>query len=348
MIRTKTSSTLARPGIVASLVCVACALGAPNAAIAQPKKPAAGVAAKPAGIKPLSETLIGPAKAEYEAGKILFQDGDHKNALVKFQHAYDLSKDARLQWNVGACEKNLRHYTRVLAALEKYTSEGGALLTAQDRQDAVDLTATVRTLVSSLKVTVNEPGAEVFVDDEKIGTTPLPGPVMIDVGNRKIRVRKPGYVEFTKVEAVAGAGDVSITADLAKEVHQGRLVVEAGAKDAIYVDGKAVGIGKWEGVLPSGGHSLRITAPGMIAYQSEVNIQDDKVRRLPVALEEQKGGGIPTKWLIIGGGSIVLIGGVVATIILTRPSAEPVNGTIDPGFIPVRFGSGGLKFGGGN
>ena len=345
--RPKTSSTFARPGIVAALVCVAASLGGPNAAMAQGKKPGAATA-KPAAIKPLSETLTGPAKAEYEAGKILFQDGDHKNALVKFQHAYELSNDARLQWNIGACEKNLRHYTRVLAALEKYQKDGGALLTEQDKQDAVDLTATVRTLVSSLKVTVNEPGAEVFVDDEKIGTTPLPAPVLIDVGSRKIRVSKPGFKDFTRVEAVAGAGDVNVTADLAKDIHQGRLVVEAGAKDAIFVDGKAMGVGKWEGVLPSGGHSLRVTAPGMIAYQSEVNIQDDKLRRLPITLEEQKSGGIPTKWLLIGGGGILVIGGVIATVILTRPSGDPVSGTIEPGFIPVRFGSGGFKFGGGN
>ena len=343
----KTGSSFVRPGIVAILVCSAAVVGAPSAALAQGKKPV-GAAGKTTVVKPLSETLTGQAKAEYEAGKILYQDGDHKNSLVKFQHAYELSSDARLQWNIAACEKNLRRYTRVLAALEKYQKEGGALLTEQDKQDATDLTATVRTLVSSLKVTVNEPGAEVFVDDEKIGTTPLPGPVMIDVGSRKIRVSKPGFKEFVKVEAVAGAGDVSITADLAKEIHQGHLVVEAGPKDAIFVDGKAVGIGKWEGVLPSGGHSLRITAPGMIAYQSEVNIQDDKLRRLPITLEEQKGGGIPTRWLLIGGGSIVLIGGVVATVILTRPTSDPVNGTIEPGFIPVRFGSGGFKFGGGN
>jgi hypothetical protein len=202
--------------------------------------------------------------------------------------------------------------------------------------------------VSSLEVTANEPGADVFVDDEKIGTTPLPGPVMIDVGNRKIRVTKPGYTEFVKVEAIAGAGDVSVTANLAKEIHQGRLAVEAGAKDAIFIDGKAVATGKWEGVLSSGGHALRVTAPGMTAYQSEVVIQDDKLRRIPITLEAQKGGGIPASWLIAGGGAIVVIGGVVATIILTRPSATPVDGTIEPRVVPIRFGSGGFTFGGGN
>lgn len=346
MMRLKSSLSLARPGIAAVLLCVTSALCAPSAALAQPKKPGAAAAKAPV-VKPLSETLTGPAKAEYEAGKILYQDGDHKNALVKFQHAYEISHDARLQWNVAACEKNLRHYTRVLVALDTYQKEGGALLTAQDRQDAIDLTSTVKTLVSSLKVTSSEPGAEVFVDDEQIGTTPLPGPVMIDVGTRKIRVSKPGFKEFVKVEAVAGAGDVSITADLAKEVHQGRLVVEAGAKDAIFLDGRAVATGTWEGVLPSGGHSLRVTAPGMLAYQSEVTIQDDKLRRIPITLEEQKGGGVPTKWLLIGGGAIVVIGGVVATILLTRPTGEPVDGTIAPGHIPVSFGGGGFKFGGG-
>jgi PEGA domain len=346
--RPKSRSPLAHPGIVAALLCAAGALTAPSAALAQPKKPAPAAKATAPAIKSLSESLTGQAKAEYEAGKILYQDGDHRNALVKFQHAYELSHDARLQWNVAACEKNLRHYTRVLSALETYQKEGGALITDQDRQDAVDLTSTVKTLVSSLKVTSNEPGADVFVDDEKIGTTPLPAPVLIDVGSRKIRVTKPGYKEFTKVEAVAGAGDVNVTADLVQEIHQARLTIEAGAKDAIFIDSKAVGIGKWEGVLPSGGHSLRVTAPGKIAYQTEVTLQDDKPRRIPVTLSDEKGGGIPAKWLLIGGGAIVVIGGVVATVILTRPSAEPVNGTIEPGFIPVRFGSGGFKFGGGN
>lgn len=343
--RSKSSSPLSRPRTLAALLCALGALGVHGEAAAQAKKPTAG--AKTAAPKPLSETLTGPAKAEYEAGKILYQDGDHQNALVKFQHAYEIAGDARLQWNVAACEKNLRHYTRVLAALEKYQKEGGPLLTDRDKQDAIGLTATVRTLVSSLDVTANEPGADVFVDDEKIGTTPLPGPVLIDVGNRKIRVSKPGFKEFVKVEAVAGAGNVSVTADLPKEVHQGRLVVEAGAKDAIFVDGKAVATGKWEGVLPSGGHSLRVTAPGMLPYQSEVTIQDDKLRRIPITLEEQKGGGVPTKWLLLGGGAVAVIGGVVATILLTRPSGEPVNGTIAPGHIPVSFGSGGFTFGGG-
>ena len=38
---------------------------------------------------------------------------------------------------------------------------------------------------------------------------------------------------------------------------------------------------RWEGALPSGGHTLRVSAPGMLAYQAELTIEDDKARRVP-------------------------------------------------------------------
>ena len=202
--------------------------------------------------KSLADTLTGDAKAECEAGKLLYQDGDFKNALAKFQKAQDLSKDVRLSWNIAACEKNLRHYTRVLAAVEDHKKEGGALLTDQDRLDAEDLAKTVRTLVSTIKLTVEEPGADVFVDDEKVATSPLTAPLLVDAGARKIRVVKPGFKEVVKTEQVAGATEMALVVKLEKDLHEGRLLVEAGPKDAIFNEGKAVAIGSGEGVLPKG------------------------------------------------------------------------------------------------
>jgi PEGA domain len=342
--RSKTMSTLARPALAA--LCAVMALGLASPALAQGKKPGkAGAVKAPPAPKPLSETLTGDAKAEYEAGKILYQDGDHTNALLKFQHAYTLANDARLLWNVAACEKNLRHYTKVLAAVEKYQKEGGDQLTDQDRQDAADLVKTVRTLVSTVQIAVDEPGADVFVDDEKIGTSPLPGPVLVDVGNRKVRVVKPGFKESVRLEPVAGATEVKVSVKLEKEIHQGKLIVEAGPKDVIFLDGKAVGTARWEGVLPSGGHALRVTGQGMIPYQSEVTIQDDKQRRVPITLEAAKGG-ISTAWLWAGGGTLVAAAGVVTAVLLIKPPKnDPAPGTIAPGVVPVAMG--GFHFGGG-
>src|SRR5882672_3314772 len=87
----------------------------------------------------LSETLTGTAKASYEAGKLLFVDGDFAGAEIKFHAAYDLSHDARLLWNMASCEKSLRHYARAARLVHEYLDAGGAQLTDQDRGDAKQL-----------------------------------------------------------------------------------------------------------------------------------------------------------------------------------------------------------------
>src|SRR4051812_1715450 len=92
---------LARTPLAAALC--AALLAGPSLAAAQPgkKKPAAAAPAPAATQPSLSATLTGMARAEYEAAKSLYQDGDFTNAIVKYQHAYELSKDPRLLWNVA-------------------------------------------------------------------------------------------------------------------------------------------------------------------------------------------------------------------------------------------------------
>ncbi len=283
----------------------------------------------------LSTTLTGMAKAEYEGGKILFQDRDYQNALIKFEHAFALSKDVRLLWNIASCEKSLRRYTRVITLLERYQREGGELLTDEDRRDAKEILAIVRGLVSELRVMVSEPGAEVFIDDQKAGDAPL-SPVLVDVGARKIRVQKAGWKAQTQTVQVAGGGALVVTAKLEREVHKGLLVIEAGPKDLIALDGKAVGLGRWEGALPSGGHTLRVSAPGMLAYQAEVTIEDDKTRRVPVTLNAAPGSPDKTTWIWLTGGAILAAGAVVGSVFLFRPNEAPPQGTI--GTFPLSFG----------
>src|SRR5882724_2714841 len=103
---------ITRALIASFLICIltlpAEAQKAPNPKKGVPTAPAAPPA--PPGPRPLSESLTGGAKSDYEAARLLYGDGDHAGALVKFQSAFDQSKEPRLLWNMAACEKNLRHY----------------------------------------------------------------------------------------------------------------------------------------------------------------------------------------------------------------------------------------------
>ena len=311
---------------------------APAAAQTAGKGKPAPAAASPAQ-KPLAETLTGEAKTAYEEGKVLFLADDPGNALLKFQRSHELSNDPRLLWNIALCYQKLRRYTKMVATLERMLAEGSDRITAEDRRDAEDARDIVRGFISPLRITVSEPGAEVFIDDEKIGASPV-GPQQVDVGKHRVRVVKPGFREFTQEVVIAGADGMAVVATLERDIHEGRLVVEAGPSDSIAMDGRLVGRGRWEGTVPSGGHALRITGEGMTPYQTEVVVRDNQTRRVQVTLTP-----LPTdtvaRWLWIAGGAALLTGAVVGAVVLFQPSDRTVGGTIDPpGKIELRFGGG--------
>jgi hypothetical protein len=242
--------------------------------------------ARAAAVKPLAQALTGDAKADYDAGKVLASDGDFAGALIKFQSAYDRSKDPRLLWNVAFCEKNLRHYSRVIATLNRYLAEGTSFLSDKDKKDAQDLIQTLSPFTTNATFTVNEEGAQIFVDDAAVGMSPLAGPVVLDIGERRIRVVKDGFKPFEKALPVGGSAAVSVDVKLEKEVHEGRLAVNAPPNAVIEVDMKPMGTGKIDVTIGTGGHQVRVTAPGMRPYQSEVVIQDKEARVVDVALEK--------------------------------------------------------------
>jgi len=233
--------------------------------------------------RPLAQTLTGQAKVDYDAGKLLYGDGDFAGALIKFDSAYATAKDPRLLWNIATCQKAQRHYSKVIALLKRYKAEGGVLLTPGDVRDATDLIAALEPFTAKVTFNVSEAAADVALDGESVGSTPL-APVVVDIGERHVRVTKEGYVPFEKTVPVGGA-EVTVEAKLEKVVHEGRLAVNAPAGATIFLDDKQLGVGKIDQTVTSGGHQLRITGPGMRPYQSEVVIQDRETRTLDISLE---------------------------------------------------------------
>ncbi|HEY8091268.1 MAG TPA: PEGA domain-containing protein [Polyangiaceae bacterium] len=258
------------------------------AAAAQPRRPAVAPAATPPGngVKPLSQTLTGEAKSAYDAAKLLLGDGDFAGAAIKFQAAYDQSSDARLLWNIAACEKSQRHYAKTMALVRRYLDSGGSLLTEADRREAKGLIDAIESFTVRLSITVSETGADVYVDDERVGTSPLTQPVTVDIGQRRVTAKKAGFADATQTVPVGGSGAADVSLTLSAEVHEGHLTVTTQADAHILVDGKVVATGKYDGPLKSGGHTLRVEADGMHPYQSELSLSDGENRSVDVPLEK--------------------------------------------------------------
>jgi hypothetical protein len=291
----------------------------------------------------LSEALTGAARGEYEAGKLLYNDGDYAGAALKFMRAYDESKDPRLLWNAAAAEKNLRRYVRVAELVGRYMTEAGDRLTADELAEAKVLLDTVRAFISDVTFKVVPDGATIIVDDQPIGVSPLPGPVQIEMGQRRLKVSKPGFQDFSAAQSFTGGAATSVEIALQAVVHEGKLRIIAGPGDVIRVDGKVVGTGEWEGTLPSGAHSVAVTGEGKRPYQSEAVVQDNQGSTLRVALEPESSvaGGGDLTWLWVAGGAVAAAGLGVGAYFMFKPEDEgpppPILGTLNPGAVPLSF-----------
>ncbi|MFO0663393.1 MAG: PEGA domain-containing protein [Polyangiaceae bacterium] len=281
--------------------------------------------------KPLGQSLTGQAKVDYDAGRMLYGDNDYKGAALKFRSAYDASKDARLLWNIAVCEKAQRHYAKVQELVLRYVAEGQTVISTAERHDADDLLKTVEPLVVSLTVTSDPPGAKVVIDGEEVGTTPLAGPLRVDVGAHKVVVEKSGYRSFERTTTLTAA---TATIEARLVAPSGTLEVTAPVDAAVAVDGTAVGRGTVRIPLPVGVHGLRVTESGMVPFVSDVAIEDDRVRRLSVTLERDRSG-LPV-WFWVGAGVLAAGALAVSGYFLfhgSETAAAPERGTLDPGFV---------------
>jgi len=250
-----------------------------------PRASAQAVPRPAAASKPLAQALTGQAKVDYDAARVLASDGDFAGALIKFNAAYEKSKDPRLLWNVAFCEKNMRHYSRVIAILDRYLVEGAGYLSERDRKEARDLVATLQPFTTNATIRVDQDGAQIFVDDNPAGVSPLSSPAVLDIGERRVRVVKDGFKPFERSIPVGGSAAVTIDVKLEKELHEGRLIVHAPADATLELDEKPLGAGKFDGAIAAGGHQLRATAPGMRPFQTEVVVQDKETRSVDIVLE---------------------------------------------------------------
>ena len=303
--------------------------------VAEPMPPLPQKGAQPSAAT-LADTLTGPARTEYDSGRILFADTDYAGALLKFQRAFEFTPDVRLLWNMAACEKNLRHYGSALELLERYRREGEVQMSVSHRAEVMNVLNTLRTLVSTVHLTVSEMEAEVFVDDRPVGVTPLARPLFVDLGLRRIRVTKAGFQDLVITQEFAGGSELTLLLTMALEPREGELSIVTDDGATIRIDGEIKGTGQWQGPLLAGEHTVRVTAPDMIPHVKEVVIQAGQPRTLYIELEPDESGGIPG-WVWVGAGVVAAGGLATGAYFLLRDSGAPehTNGTWAPGVVQL-------------
>jgi len=151
------------------------------------------------------------AKEEFERGSVLFAAGDYAAALEKFQAAYDLHPHHKIKYNLGLCHMKLGQRAKAMQALEDYViGEGDAI----DQERAHEISILLEEMASKVGVLyfdVEAQLAEVEVDGEICGRTPLKGGVYVEPGDHELRV--------TATDGFEWLGTIEVKAGESREIH---------------------------------------------------------------------------------------------------------------------------------
>jgi hypothetical protein len=287
--------------------------------------PLARAVETPAADAPLAQVLTGHAKEAFEAAQLLVERADFASAYTKFAQAYDLSGDARLLFNMALCESRLRDYARMKQLLGRYQREAGATLSDEDKERIAGAVSHIETVVGRVDLVVNEAGAAVLVDGELAGTTPLAEPLILNMGDHTLSVRKRGFQPLTRALSIAGGSASRMAVQLLPSTRSGRLVVTTDDAAAIDVDGQLVGSGHFEGPFSAGAHELQISEPGKVSYRAQVEVHDGETRTLLMTLVDKEHRA-PAVWPWLATGGVVAAGAVVAGFLLLKSPDKTAAG----------------------
>lgn len=177
----------------------------------------------------------------------------------------------------------LSGYEAPEVTLEEETSEADMLELEEDEEEAPPEPG-------QLLITSEPAQAEVWLDGQRVGATPL---LHRDVqpGSYTVTLRRDGYAPFTMpVELRPGQRIVSISGRL--EERFGTLTLLVRPWGTIYIDGqlhRRDTDAAYEIRLPTGPHEVKVVHPTLGVWEDTVNVEPGAARRMEIRLPASAG-----------------------------------------------------------
>jgi hypothetical protein len=133
------------------------------------------------------------ADAYFLRGKALLKEGNIKEAYKQYRASWDLKKSYDIAANLGNIEYELG-MPRDAAEHLAFSVRNAAVSVTPGRLDKIKkLLDQAKVLVGAVVVKVSLDGADVLVDGELVGRSPLTDELYVDPGPRVIEARLPGH-----------------------------------------------------------------------------------------------------------------------------------------------------------
>jgi hypothetical protein len=122
-----------------------------------------------------------------------------------FERSNQIAPNYKILYNLAQVQAERHQYVAAVKLMTEYLQVGGGEIPAERRQIVAQDMEKLRQRIVALTVEVSVDGAEVFVDDVSVGRSPLPEPVLVNVGSLRVRAEKVGYGSSVQTLTVAGA-----------------------------------------------------------------------------------------------------------------------------------------------
>jgi hypothetical protein len=268
------------------------------------------------------------ASERYMRGLELYGQAEYVLALIEFERAYELVPNYKVLYNIGQVRIQLSRYAKAREALEAYLEQGGDQISQERRQQVQADLQMLAERTARLSIVTTEPGAEIVMDGDSVGTSPLSEPLLVDAGEHNVEVRKSGFETWTGRVTLAGRDERSLPVTLVAtpEVKPPpKVVVERRTERQIVAGGSGRSL-MWIGWAATG--TLAISS-GVVGYFGINKANDLESRRTDYGtsraeLDDLKGSA-RTLFLIsdLTGAAAVLMGGVSLYLTLSTSDAKP-------------------------
>ncbi len=155
---------------------------------------------------PPTESQRAAAQQAHRRALQLFDGGEHAQALAEFQRAHSLAPSFRILYNIGLCQAALGQSLAAVDALSDYLQQGADKVPAERRARVEAEIARLTQQLARLELVVDEPGAQVQLDGERLGQAPLSRQLRVNAGPHRVEVRgADGTLKTQSVTLLAGS-----------------------------------------------------------------------------------------------------------------------------------------------
>lgn len=219
-----------------------------------------------------SPAAVAEARERFQRGVALSQEHNYNAAMVEFQRAFELTRNAAVLFNISATHELTGHYVEALDAMLDYERLAPRDQVTQRRAEVDATLARLRSRIGTVVIRFEADGLDVRVDNLQRPVGEARTGLRVAAGRHRIALAAPHFSPREEEIDVAGGSTVVLSEPLVPE--RAFMAVDCNVAGAeILVDGHTVATTPVTSPLPvpEGSHHVMIRRPGFTTYETDVN-----------------------------------------------------------------------------